>query len=59
MCFSGCVGLTQAVCVCLYMWDSDKCGMFVWMSGTQTIDDCLSGCVGLRQVLYVFLDVWD
>ena len=57
------------LCVCfvylLYLyhpldvWDSDKCCVFVWMCGTQTIAVCLSGCVGLRQVLCVCLDVWD
>ena len=55
MCLSGCVGLTEALCVCVDVWDSDKCCVFVWMCGTQTSDECLSGCVGLRKVLCVFL----
>jgi hypothetical protein len=59
VCLSGCVGLRQVLCVCLVVWDSDKCCVFVCMCGTQTSAVCLSGCVGLRQVMYVFLDVWD
>jgi hypothetical protein len=47
------------LCVCLHVWDSDKCCVFVWMCRTQTSDVCFSGCVGLRQVLCVCLDVWD
>ena len=59
MCFSGCVGLTQVLCICLDVWDSDKCCVFVRKYGTQTSAVCLSGCVGLRQALCVCLDVWD
>jgi hypothetical protein len=47
------------LCVCLDVWDSDKCCVFVWMCGTRTSAVCLSGCVGFRQVLCVCLDVWD
>ena len=47
------------LCVCLDVWDSDKCYVFVWMCGTQISAVCLSGCVGLKQVLCVCLDVWD
>ena len=55
----GCVGLGHVLCVCLDVWDSEKCCVFVWMCGTRTSAVCLSGCVGLRQVLCVCLDVWD
>jgi hypothetical protein len=57
------------LCVCLDVWDSDKCCVFFWMCGTQTSAVCFSGCVGLKQVLcvcfvyllYLYhpLDVWD
>ena len=57
VCLSGYLGLRQVLCVCLDVWDSDKCCVFVWMCGTQTSVVCLSGCVGLGQVLCVFLDV--
>ena len=53
------------LCVCLDMWDSDKCFVFFGMCGTQTSAVCLlclftlsvpsPGCVGLRQVLCVCL----
>ena len=34
VCLSGCVGLGQVLCVCLDVWDSVKCCVFVWMCGT-------------------------
>jgi hypothetical protein len=61
VCLSGCVGLRQVLCVCLDVWDSDKCCVFVWMCGTQANAVCLlflftvsvafSVCVGLGQLL--------
>ena len=48
----------QVLCVCLDVWDSDKCCVFVWKCETQTSAVCFSGCVGLRQVMCVCLDVW-
>ena len=59
VCLSGCVGLRKVLCVCLDVWDSDKCCVFFWMCGTQTSAVCFSGCVGLRHVPCVCLDVWD
>ena len=59
VCLSGCVGLGQVLCVCLDVWDSDKCCVFVCMCGTQISAMFLSGCVGLKQVLCVCLNVWD
>ena len=57
------------MCVCLDVWDSHKCCVFVWMRGTQTSAVCLfcfftvsvpsPGYVGLRHVLCVCLNVWD
>ena len=67
VCLSGCVGLRQVLCVCLDVWDSHKCCVFVWMRGTQTSAVCLfclftvsvpsPGCVGLGHVLFCVF-VW-
>jgi hypothetical protein len=54
----GCVGLGHVLCVCLDVWDSDKCCVFVWMCGTRTSAVCWSRCVEPRQVMCVCLDVW-
>jgi hypothetical protein len=68
VCFSGCVGLKQVLCVCFVyllictihcICETRKSAVFFWMCGIQTRAVCFSGCVRLEQVLCVCLDVWD